>query len=129
MTAFRRITAILALALDLAIPSAAADGESDEAALRQLKEILWPKAYAEQDELEYIRGNVPAYDLRVFKVKRLDVFENGSAVVAGEGTVKGADKDGRYISTYQSINVLIRRNGRWQAVSSHISGVKRAPDP
>jgi len=126
--------------------------ESDEAALRHLKEVLWPKAYAEQDvqlldailadefrmidadgnsfgkrdELDYIRDNKPGYDSLVFRVTRLDVFENGTAIVGGEGTVKGADKDGAYVSTYQSTNVLIKRDGRWRAIASHVSGVKRA---
>jgi len=123
----------------------------DEATLRQLKEVLWPKAYAEQDvalldsiladefrlidadgnwftkgdELNYIRNNPPGYDSLVFKVKRLEVFENGTAIVAGEGTVHGKDAAGPYVSTYQSTNVLIKRDGRWRAISSHVSGVKR----
>lgn len=124
----------------------------DEATLRHLKEVLWPKAYAEQDvklldsilapefcridaegnwstkndELEYISKNKPKYESLVFSIKRLEVFENGAAIVAGEGTVKGQDQIGPYVMTYQSTNVLIKRNGVWKAISSHVSGVKRA---
>ena len=151
MSFVARILASLTLILSFASASADAPADSDDAALRHLKEVLWPKAYAEQDvtlldailadefrmidadgnwsskkdELDYIRGNKPAYDSLVFRVKRLDVFENGSAIVAGEGTVKGADKDGPYVSTYQSTNVLIKRDGQWRAIASHVSGVKR----
>jgi len=127
-------------------------GDADEATLRHLKEALWPKAYAEQDvalldsiladefrlidadgnwftkcdELDYIRNNPPGYDSLDFRIKRLEVFENGTAIVAGEGTVRGSDAAGSYVSTYQSTNVLIKRDGRWRAISSHVSGVKRA---
>jgi len=147
-----RILASLALILSLAVTGIGAAAESDEATLRHLKEALWPKAYAEQDvklldsiladefrlidadgnwftkqdELDYIRDNKPAYESLVFRVKRLEVFENGSAIVAGEGTVTGRDDEGRYVSTYQSTNVLIKRGGQWKAISSHVSGIKRA---
>jgi hypothetical protein len=142
---------MLAMILCLVGPVTATGAEDDAATLRHLKEVLWPKAYAEQDtdlldsiltdefrlidadgnwftkddELEYIRNNKPAYDSLVFRVKRLDVFENGAAVVAGEGTVVGTDDEGPYVMTYQSTNVLIKRNGAWKAVSSHVSGAKR----
>lgn len=155
MQLHRRIVCVLLAFLCVVAPVSAManDLERDRAALRQLKEELWPKAYAEQDvalldailadefkmvdadgnwftrqdELDYIRKNKPGYDSLVFVVKRLDVFENDSAIVAGEGTVRGKDAEGRYVMTYQSTNVLIKRNGKWRAVASHVSGVKRAP--
>jgi hypothetical protein len=146
-----RTASVLAVILCLAMPTTVVGSEADKATLRHLKEVLWPKAYAEQDvklldailanefqlidgdggwftkkdELEYIGKNKPAYDSLVFKVKRLDVFENGTAIVAGEGTVKGKDDEGRYVMTYQSTNVLIKRNGVWKAISSHVSVAKR----
>lgn len=146
-----RIAACLAAVFCLGAPVTMADGESDETGLRHLKEVLWPKAYAEQDvelldsiladefrlidgdgnwftkddELEYIRKNKPAYDSLVFSVKRLDVFGNDAAIVAGEGTITGQDDDGSYVMTYQSTNVLVKSGGEWKAVSSHVSGAKR----
>jgi ketosteroid isomerase-like protein len=63
----------------------------------------------------------------VFTIRRLEVFENGTAIVAGEGTIKGKDKDGSYVLTYQSSNVLIKRSGLWKAIASHVSGIKRVP--
>lgn len=148
-----RIAGTLALVLCLVIPAIVMANEADEVTLRHLKEVLWPKAYAAQDvalldsiladefrlidadgnwstkrdELEYIRDHKPAYDSLVFAVRRLEIFENGTAIVAGEGTVRGTDREGAYVMTYQSTNVLIKRDGTWQAVSSHVSGVKRAP--
>lgn len=151
-----RTATVAALAAWLALSSvASASGRSDEETLRHLKEVLWPKAYAEQDvallgsiladefqmvdgdgnwstkaaELDYVRKNKPGYESLVFAVKRLDVFENGTAIVAGEGTVKGRDDAGRYVATYQSTNVLIKRGGAWKAIASHVSGFKKADNP
>ena len=147
-----RRAAILAAQLSLSTAAFSA-AESDEATLRHLKEVLWPKAYAEQDvalldsilaeefrlidgdgnwftkadELEYIRHNKPAYDALVFRVKRLDIFDGDTAIVAGEGTVTGRDDNGAYVMTYQSTNVLVKRGGTWKAVSSHVSGANRQP--
>ncbi len=129
--------------------------KNDEATLRHLKKVLWKKAYREQDtklldrilakefqmisndgswsdkkgELEYIKKNRPTYDSFEYKIKRLNIFENGTAIIAGEGHVKGKNKKGTYEYKYQSSNVLIKRNGIWKAVSSHVSGVKRKEIP
>jgi hypothetical protein len=131
--------------------SRAAEPSGDEAALRELKEVLWPKAYFEQDtelldriladdfqmidgegnwstkaeEIKWVATNKPAYDSLVFEIKRLDIFDNGSAIVAGIGTIRGRDDEGAYVAEYQSTNVLIKRNGLWQAVASHVSGYRR----
>ena len=124
----------------------------DEARLREIKEVLWPKAYREQDtalldeilarefesidasgarstkaeELDYIRKNKPSYDSFRFVITRLQVFENRTAVVSGTGFIdtktKGDAKGSR--TEYQSSNVFIERDGRWQAIASLVSGVK-----
>ncbi len=138
------------LALGLSAPARAANPTSDEAELREIKEVLWPRAYREGDtalldrllaeefrlidpsggwsdkatELEHVaRGRWVNRAFR-FEIRRLEVFENGTAVVAGRGVVIGpeSDPDGGY--QYQSSNVLIRRAGRWQAIASHVSGVR-----
>jgi len=137
-----------ALALGTA---AAADRSADEAALRELKEVLWPKAYFEQDtdllgrilapefqmvdgdgnwttradELDWVSKNKPGYDSLTFEIKRLDVFENGTAIAAGTGTIRGKDADGPYVAQYQSTNVLIKRDGAWRAIASHVSGYRK----
>ncbi len=142
---------LLVLALALFAGSAAADRSADEAALRELKEVLWPKAYFEQDvellgrilapefrmvdgdgnwstraeELDWVSKNKPDYDSLTFELKRLEVFENGTAIAAGTGTIRGKDQNGPYVATYQSTNVLIKRNGTWQAIASHVSGYKK----
>ncbi len=125
--------------------------KNDEAVLRNLKETEWAKAYREQDtklleriladefqmidnegnwsnkklELEYIKNNKPVYDSFRFEIKRLDIFENGTAIIAGAGHITGKDTGGEYKIEYQSSNVLIKRNGIWKAISSHVSGIKR----
>jgi hypothetical protein len=122
----------------------------DREKLTHLKEVLWPKAYREQDtvlldniladefqmiddagewsnkklELDYIKKNKPTYDSFRFEITRLDIFENGTAVVAGTGHIKGSDEKGPYYMQYQSSNILIKRSGNWKAISSHVSGIK-----
>lgn len=120
--------------------------DDDEETLRYLKEVEWPKAYREQDtvlldrilgddfqmvsaggewsnkelELAHIKENVPSYDSFFFEIKRLDVHENGTAVVAGTGHIfRDSTK-----MIYQSSNILIKRDGIWKAIASHVSGIK-----
>ena len=129
------------------------DLSADSARLRELKEVLWPKAYREQDpalldqilakefesidaegnrstkpeELDYIRKNKPSYESFRFEIKRLQIFENRTAVVSGTGYIESKAKDGKKgpRSEYQSSNIFIERDGRWQAISSHVSGIKK----
>lgn len=136
---------------------AAADEAADKARLREIKEVLWPKAYREQDvalltqiladefesidaegtrstkaeELDYIRKNKPGYDSFRFEIRRLQIFENRTAIVSGTGYLETKRKDEKPGSRmeYQSSNVFIDRDGRWQAIASHVSGIKQsAPD-
>jgi ketosteroid isomerase-like protein len=150
MKTWLRRTASLALAF-LAFGAAASDRAADEAAIRELKESLWPKAYFKQDtalldrilapefqmvdgdgnwstkaaELEWVAKNKPGYDSLTFEIRRLDLFENGTAIAAGTGTIRGRDDDGPYVARYQSTNVLIKRDGQWRAVASHVSGYQK----
>lgn len=127
--------------------------ESDGDFLRRLKEVEWPKAYREQiptlldeiladefqvinndgawsdkvKELERVRATRPSYDKFRFEIKRLEVFDNGTAIIAGTGHGSGKDKEGSYTFEYQSSNILIKRNGKWKAIASHVSGYKRLP--
>lgn len=124
--------------------------EADEKVLRYLKEVEWPKAYREQDtvlliriladefkmidsdgeystkrdQLEYIKTHKPQYLSFRFVIKRLEIFENQTAIVSGTGIIRRQDKDGAYRLEYQSSNILIKRNGVWKAISSHTSGDK-----
>lgn len=132
-------------------------GDADVARLKEIKQVLWPKAYREQntgllgqiladefqmidaegkrstkkEEIEYIRTHRPSYDSFRFVISRLEVFENRTAVVAGTGFIetkaKGQEKASR--SEYQSSNIFIERDGRWQAIASHVSGVKTISSP
>lgn len=144
------LTAVLTGCADkkeTSVPSA-----DDHEKLTRLKEVLWPKAYREQDtvlldqilanefqlidaegnwfnkqdELDYIKKNKPSYDSFRFEIKRLDIFENGTAIVAGTGHIEGSDENGPYKMIYQSSNVLIKRQGEWKAIASHVSGIKAA---
>lgn len=114
--------------------------------LRYLKEVEWPKAYREQDtvlldrilgddfqmvtndgewsdkekQLERIKRTAMDHDSFRYEIKRLEVLENGTAIIAGTGHIINDGKE----SVYQSSNVLINRNGVWKAVLSHVSGYK-----
>lgn len=131
--------------------SSGPEQKTDKEVLTYLKEVEWPKAYREQDtalldrilakefqmigddgswstkaeELAYIKDHKPSYDSFRFEIKRLDIFENNTAVVAGKGHIYARDPEGnKTYSTYQSSNILIKRNGLWKAISSHVSGIK-----
>ena len=127
----------------------------DEAILRDFKTVQWPKAYGEQDtvlldrllhdefqmiddngdtytkadELEYIANYGPSYDEFEFEIVRLDIFDNGTAVISGVGTMKGVEAGEAYITKYKSSNVLVKVDGQWKAISSHVSGVKEEKFP
>lgn len=146
---------ISAILLLIALPASAepTPNNADTARLTEIKQVLWPKAYREQDtallaqiladefqmvdaegtrstkkeEIDYIRKHRPSYDSFRFVINRLEVFENRTAVVAGTGIIetkgKGQEKGSR--TEYQSSNIFIERDGRWQAIASHVSGVKK----
>lgn len=129
--------------------------DNDEATLREFKTVLWPKAYGEQDtvlldqllhddfqmiddngdsytkvdEMEYISNYGPSYDEFEYEITRLDIFENGTAVISGTGTMKGVEAGEAYITKYKSSNSLVKVDGEWKAISSHVSGVKEERFP
>lgn len=120
--------------------------DDDKEVLRHLKEVEWPKAYAEQDtvlldrilgedfqmidqsgnwytkkdEIEWIKKNAASYDSFHFEIKRFDIQDNGTAIICGTGHILQDSVK----STYESSNVLIKRDGDWKAVLSHVSGFK-----
>lgn len=130
-------------------PPAASVGTSDEAVLRDFKQRLWPQAYANRDaalldtllaeefvavdpegqsstkaeELEYLRTTTVRYESSTYEILRLKVYGD-TAVISGRGVTRGTGKNGPFASGYFSTNVFVRRDGRWQAVASHLSGVK-----
>jgi hypothetical protein len=126
--------------------------ESPEAKLREIKQELWPKAYREGDatlldrilatefqmiddkgtvstkpeELEYVKKNKPSYISFRYDIRRLEVLPNGTAIVSGVGSMDfpATDKEKPNTVEYVSSNIFIQRDGRWQAIASHVSGVK-----
>ena len=122
----------------------------DEAALNNLKTVLLPKAYKEQDtalldqilhedfelvddngdtyskdyEMEYVANYGPSYSEFEFRIERVDLYDNGTAMISGTGVMKGEDSGGVYITTYKESNTFIKLDGQWQVVNSHVSGVK-----
>jgi hypothetical protein len=149
----RLAACVSTLFLTLLLPTfaPASDPSADQAALREIKQVLWPKAYLTQDtklldriladefqsvddegnwstkseELDWISKNKPAHDHFDFKIRRLDIFANGTAVVAGTGTIRGRNQEGPYVVEYQSSNIFIKRDGMWKAVASHVSGSRK----
>ena len=119
--------------------------------LRYLKEVEWPKAYREQDtilldrilgedfqmvsadgtwsdkagQMERIKSAPMDNDHFEFEIKRLEVKDNGTAIVAGTGHVI---RNGQEM-IYQSSNVLIKRGEVWKAVLSHVSGITELEVP
>lgn len=121
----------------------------DEQQLRYLKEELWPKAYREQDavlladildeqfqmidangiwtnkkqELMMLSDFHWTHDDFSYTIKRLEIFNDTAAIIAGEGRATGTDNGNPYCLRYQSSNLLVKRGHQWKAVSSHVSGV------
>jgi len=117
----------------------------DEATLRHFKTVLWPQAYrtgdvtllgrmlhdsfemvdadgnrsTKQDELEWIANNDWDPGEFEYRIERLSIYE-GFAVIAGEGVAS--------TYSYRSSNVLIKEDGEWRAVASHVSGVQGRSD-
>ena len=120
--------------------------EEDAKTLRYLKEVEWPKAYREQDtvlldrilnddfemvradgewsnkakELEWIKHNAFVNDSFYYEIKRLAIYDNGTALIAGSGHVFNDSTE----TVYESSNVLIKKNGLWKAITSHVSGIR-----
>ncbi len=126
------------------------ESKNEEARLRYLKEVEWPKAYREQDtllldrilgddfqmitndgewsnkkkQLERIKAVAMNHDSFRYEIKRLELLENGTAIIAGTGHIINNGEE----AIYQSSNILIKRKGVWKAVLSHVSGYKNLED-
>ena len=113
---------------------------SDEETLRHFKTVLWPQAYRTQDvelldtllhdsfqmiddqgnrstkekELAWVAENEWNPGTFEYRIERLDIYDDRWAIIDGTGI---ADT-----YRYKSSNVLIKQDGRWQAVASHVSG-------
>ena len=126
---------------------------ADEALIRKFKTEDWPRAYRTQDtallgtlladsfvavdgeggwstkqeEIDWLAKNPWKNDGFTFTIKRLDIYGGDMAVVAGEGLVRYATGEKPRQVRYQSSNILVKENGRWRAVASHVSGSKEEP--
>lgn len=134
-----RYCLLILLSCVLVAPAASAD---DEQVLRHFKTVLWPKAYRTQDvdlltdllhdsfemidaegnrstkrqELDYVANNRWDPGSFEYRIERLQIYGDTFAIVDGTGLAE--------TYSYKSSNVLIKENGRWRAVASHVSGVK-----
>ena len=108
--------------------------------LRNFKEVLWPQAYRTQDvalldrllhesfqmidangelstkakELEYIANNKWDPGTFEYRIERLEIYQDAFAVIAGTGIAE--------TYTYKSSNFLVKEDGKWKAIASHVSG-------
>lgn len=135
---------LLLLALALTAPIANAD---DYDTLRHFKTVLWPTAYRTQDtelldrllhdtfemidgegnrstkaeELDYIANNRWDPGEFEYRIERLHIYQDRFAVIDGTGIAE------RY--TYKSSNFLVKEDGEWRAIASHVSGRREIPGP
>jgi hypothetical protein len=142
MTDKLRLAILIALSFVLIPAAAEAETTDDERTLRHFKTVLWPQAYRTQDvgllgkllhpgfqmidgegerstrqqELDWVAEN--AWDPGTFeyRIERLDIYGGNTAVIDGMGVAA------KY--SYRSSNVLIKEDGRWRAVASHVSGYR-----
>ncbi len=122
----------------------------DMESLRYLKEVEWPKAYGASDtvlldrilgddfqmidaagnwsdkagELQWIKENNYAPDSFYYDIKRLETLENGTALICGTGHIFNDSTH----TIYESSNILIKREGIWKAVASHVSGIRKSEE-
>ena len=141
-----------AVLVSLALGGGAWAQSDDEAFIRKFKTEDWPRAYRTQDtalldrmladsfvvvddtggwstkaqEIEQLRTTPWKNDGFTFTIRRLDIYGGHTAVVAGEGLVRYEGEKPRQVR-YQSSNGLVKENGTWRAVASHVSGVKEEP--
>lgn len=135
-----RYVTLLVLVLVCTSPAA---GSDDEATLRHFKTVLWPQAYRTQDvelldtllhdsfqmlrasgerstkqkEIDAIRAEPWNPGRFEYRIERLQIYDGRFAVIDGVGIAE------RY--RYVSSNYLIKEDGRWQAIGSHVSGYRR----
>jgi hypothetical protein len=74
------------------------------------------KRSTKADELEFVRTQEWDPGTFEYRIERLSIYDGKVAIVAGTGIATAY--------TYKSSNVLIKEDGRWQAIASHVSGVK-----
>ena len=117
----------------------------DYEVLRNFKKVLWPQAYRTQDvelldrllhdsfemidgagnrrtkkdELENIVKNKWDPGSFEFRIERLQIYQGSFAVIAGTGVAENY--------TYKSSNFLVKEDGVWRAIASHVSG-RRSTD-
>lgn len=82
------------------------------------------QVYSKRDEMEYVSQYGPSYDSFTFEILKLEIYPNGTATVFGTGTITGTDIDGAYTQSYRASDVLVKEGDKWQAVTTHVSGVK-----
>ena len=130
---------VTAVCLVLPVIAQADDYET----LRHFKTVLWPQAYRTQDvelldrllhdsfemfdgdgnrstkaeELESIRVNRWDPGSFEYRIERLQIYQEAFAVIAGTGIAENY--------TYKSSNFLVKEDGVWRAIASHVSGRKQ----
>jgi len=131
---------LVCLLLSALLTGSACADMSDEETLRHFKTVLWPQAYRTQDvalldrllhdsfQMIDDRGNRSAKQKELarvaesewnpgtfeYRIERLDIYDGRWAIIDGSGLAA------KY--RYKSSNVLLKQDGRWQAVASHVSG-------
>ena len=137
-----RIHVLTLLMISLSVIGSVDASETDEVVLRHFKTVMWPTAYKTQDvqlldkmlhpsfqmiddagnrstkekELDYIKNNHWNPRDFVYTIERLDIYEGRFAVIDGTGVSDTYQ--------YKSSNYLIKEDGKWRAIGSHVSGYK-----
>ena len=82
------------------------------------------ETYSKASEMNYVSKYGTSYDTFKFTIQSLEIFDNGTAMIFGEGAITGSDTQGSYSQTYKSTDVFVKENGKWKAITTHVSGVK-----
>lgn len=85
--------------------------------------------YNKQDEVTYVTNYPASYSSQEYEILEIDIAQNGAAVVIAKATLKGTEGQEAYITTYTSSSTFVKMEGRWQAINTHVSGVKEERFP
>ena len=147
--------AVVSLPLS-AMVAQASDRAADIETLTEKKIVIWPKLYAKRDadgldaflgdefvvlnpdgskrtkadEVKFLRETPPDNEESDFLYTIDDIVfpTDDMAIIYGHGDSTRETEDGKPCHhNYWSSNTLVRREGEWKAVFSHVSGVTCTP--
>jgi hypothetical protein len=87
--------------------------------------LAYGGARSDEARLEWFSKNRMGHESFEYRIRRLEIFDNGTAMVAGTRTFTDRDEDGPHTVVHRSSNEPIKSDSSRRAVASRMSGVER----